>query len=261
MGASHFIPTVINWQRNAQLFCAFDQLCLQQDEKKKTEGTSSTTVWPLLLLPSKFMLFDRLEKKGTCMSRRIFCLLSSLGLSTFLLFMLASTSLPASAHEVSNRSETSVTPQISRTSVTPHDINNSVICAPYYSTWSTSDPWIETGDGPASSGCGGQAWEARTPTTDTAWYFAGTITANAQYHLRAFITGPANAPMNYDIYIDNRMIQSCYYNQAQGFAWTTVGCSFSVNIGDYSHGLYIKIRSGAASPHTLAASAIQVVNG
>jgi hypothetical protein len=176
------------------------------------------------------------------MSRRIFRTLSALGLSIFILFMLAS--IPVSAK--------------SNNTTTPLTVNTNVICYP--STFFTSNGWQETGNGPASSGCGGHAWETTTPTQNFVQYNLGVVSGSGSttYNLRAFITGDATAPMNYDIYAatNGTLIKSCFFNQNTAIAWANI-CKFTVNASN-GQALTIIEWSGAVHTYTMSASAIQI---
>lgn len=189
------------------------------------------------------------------MSRRMYFILLSTGLNAFLLFILANTTPMVFAHEVLSTSRPSIHKVSNRyhTSVTPFTVDTSVRCSPSF----IGQGWDQTGNGPGSSGCGGQAWEITTPTTSRVSYDMGTIDGPASYTLRAFITNHANAPMNYDIFADNTLVTTCFFNQATAITWTTI-CQFSLPGGSVNHELFIDERSGAVHSFVMSSSAIQI---
>lgn len=188
------------------------------------------------------------------MSRRMYLILSWIGLSAFLLFMLVDTTPIAFAHGASNQPH----PFIHNISnklhpfAIPSVVDTSVLCAPQQ----ILGAWSQTGNGPGGFGCGGQAWEVTTPTTANVTYSLGIIGGSATYTLRAFITNIADAPMNYDIYADNNLLKSCFFDQIASVAWTTI-CSFSVN-GFDGQQLAVFEWSGAVHSFTMSSSAIQI---
>jgi hypothetical protein len=195
------------------------------------------------------------------MFQRIFRVLSSLGLSTFVLFMLAITSSPASAHTLFlSRPNTFAHAVATRSpSVAPHLISTDVICRPTL-VYNPAHPWVQTGNGPASFGCGGYAVQVTTPTNDSASWDVGGVQSNlgAKYSLRAFITEPANAVMDYQIFVGG-LRSKCTVDQSQALVgWNSV-CSFSVSSNDRGLPVTILESSGQASPRILSASAIQLL--
>ena len=202
-----------------------------------------------------------------------FRLLSPLGLSIFFLFTFAGTSIiPASAHTISSRPNTiaHTVATKSSSSVTPHlGINTNVVCTPQLVN-GTLSLWTNTKNGPASYGCGGNAWQIKTPTANdpqdfaVAEYDMGSVFLSATYSLRAFITTPANATVDYSINYDEGApsINDCVFTQAKSktvvAGWNTV-CTFSVDIGYIGDEVYVEVSSGQAHPGIMSASAIQLL--
>jgi hypothetical protein len=189
------------------------------------------------------------------MSRRILRILSSLGLSIFLSFMFVSTSIPVSAHATTNRTPSSVTPR---------SLNTNVICYPKIG----GPGWTQTGNGPASFGCGGHAWQIQTPTINQgpnvnyASWELGTVdfNENATFSIRAFITQPANAVVDYKILNGGLLLlQKCTINQNIAVpGWNNV-CSFHISWQDVGVDLSVLESSGQAHNGIMSASAIQLI--
>lgn len=189
------------------------------------------------------------------MSRRMYLILLATGLNVFILFTMVSTPTSVLAHDVSNRSSSPIpnTSNKIHPSVASPNVNTNIVCQAAILT----SGWIQTGNGPGA--CRDNAWEVETPTSDTAFYDLGTIGGAANYHLRAFITNSANAPMDYIITaFPTRRIADCFYNQVTGFTWEDI-CSFSTTNADFGADLNITEQSGAVHSFIMSSSAIQAL--